>query len=175
SWNYRKEDGGGIILDMFAHWRYLLDHTFGGVTAVHCTGATHIPTRVDEDGRRYTATADDAAYATFVLKAPRGGGDIIVQFNSSWTVRVYRDDLLQIQVDGTPSRHGEGVRGWGRSRAAWPTPQRTSSVIRNRLPKSTGRRPSPTGVTCGRSVSASRRRWTPRSGAWVSIGPKRVS
>src|SRR6267154_2421115 len=74
SWNYRKEDGGGIILDMFTHWRYLLDHTFGGVTAVHCTGATHIPTRVDEDGRRYTATADDAAYATFLLE-----DDIIVQ------------------------------------------------------------------------------------------------
>src|SRR5438132_5033493 len=101
SWNYRKEAGGGIILDMFAHWRYLLDRTFGPVTAVQCTGATHIPTRVDENGRRYAATADDAAYATFVLKGPQGGGDIIVQFNSSWTVRVYRDDLLQIQVDGT--------------------------------------------------------------------------
>src|SRR5207302_7444049 len=101
SWNYRREDGGGIVLDMFAHWRYLLDHTFGAVRAVQCTGATHIPERVDERGQRYAATADDAAYATFVLKARQGGGDIIVQFNSSWTVRVYRDDLLQIQVDGT--------------------------------------------------------------------------
>src|SRR5205823_331622 len=72
SWNYRKEDGGGIVLDMFAHWRYLLDHTFGPVTAVQCTGATHIPERRDEQGRRYAATADDAAYATFALDRPTG-------------------------------------------------------------------------------------------------------
>src|SRR2546429_8000699 len=123
SWNYRKEDGGGIILDMFAHWRYLLDHTFGGVTAVHCTGATHIPTRVDANVRRYTATADDAAYATFVLKGPQGGGDIIVQFNSSWTVRVYRDDLLQIQVDGTLGSAVAGPRTCQtQARAATPRP-----------------------------------------------------
>src|SRR2546427_2991521 len=121
SWNYRKENGGGIILDMFAHWRYLLDHTFGGVTAVHCTGATHIPTRVDEDGRRYTATADDAAYATFVLAGT--GGDIIAQFNSSWAVRVYRDDLLQIQVDGTLGSAVAGLRTCKtQSRAATPRP-----------------------------------------------------
>ncbi|HEV8265979.1 MAG TPA: DUF993 family protein [Gemmatimonadales bacterium] len=99
SWNYRKEEGGGIIADMFAHWRYLLDRTFGPVKAVQCRGATHIPERVDERGARYAATADDAAYATFVLEGP--GGDIIAQFNSSWATRVYRDDLLQIQVDGT--------------------------------------------------------------------------
>src|SRR2546425_2247400 len=104
SWNYRKEDGGGIILDMFAHWRYLLDHTFGPVTAVQCTGATHIAERVDEQGRRYAATADDAAYATFVVQGAKG--EILAQFNSSWAVRVYRDDLLQIQVDGT---HGSAV------------------------------------------------------------------
>ncbi len=104
SWNYRKEDGGGIILDMFAHWRYLLDHTFGPVTAVLCTGARLIPERVDEQGRRYAATADDAAYATFVVQGAKG--EILAQFNSSWAVRVYRDDLLQIQVDGT---HGSAV------------------------------------------------------------------
>jgi predicted dehydrogenase len=99
SWNYRKEEGGGIILDMFAHWRYLLDHTFGPVTAVQCTGARLIPERVDEQGRRYAATADDAAFATFKLGGP--AGEILAQFNSSWATRVYRDDLLQIQVDGT--------------------------------------------------------------------------
>ncbi len=99
SWNYRKEEGGGIILDMFAHWRYLLDHTFGPVTAVQCTAARLIPERVDEQGRRYAATADDAAFATFKLGSP--AGEILAQFNSSWAVRVYRDDLLQIQVDGT--------------------------------------------------------------------------
>jgi len=123
SWNYRKADGGGVILDMFAHWRYLLDHTFGAVRAVQCTGATHIPERVDERGQRYAATADDAAYATFVLKARQGGGDIIVQFNSSWTVRVYRDDLLQIQVDGTLGSAVAGLRTCKtQSRAATPRP-----------------------------------------------------
>ena len=109
SWNYRKEDGGGIILDMFAHWRYLLDHTFGAVTAVQCTGARLIPERVDEQGRRYAATADDAAYATFTLDGP--AGEIIAQFNSSWAVRVYRDDLLQIQVDGTLASAVATLRG----------------------------------------------------------------
>jgi len=109
SWNYRREDGGGIVLDMFAHWRYLLDHTFGAVTAVQCTGATHIPERVDERGRRYAATADDAAYATFALDGP--AGEILAQFNSSWAVRVHRDDLLQIQVDGTLGSAVATLRG----------------------------------------------------------------
>ncbi|MEP6732045.1 MAG: Gfo/Idh/MocA family oxidoreductase [bacterium] len=109
SWNYRSEDGGGIIADMFCHWRYVLDHTFGPVTAVQCIGATHIPERVDESGVRYKATADDAAYGTFVLAAPQG--DIIAQFNSSWAVRVYRDELLQIQVDGTLGSAVAGLRG----------------------------------------------------------------
>jgi predicted dehydrogenase len=103
SWNYRKEDEGGIILDMLCHWRYVLDHLFGKVKAVSCLGATHIPERIDEQGKPYTATADDAAYATFELE-----GGIIAQFNSSWTTRVRRDDLLTIQVDGT---HGSAVAG----------------------------------------------------------------
>ncbi len=109
SWNYRAEDGGGIITDMFAHWRYVLDHTFGEVTALQCTGATHIPERVDENGRRYTATADDAAYGTFRLAGNQG--EIIAQFNSSWTVRVHRDELLEIQVDGTLGSAVAGLRG----------------------------------------------------------------
>lgn len=103
SWNYRKEDGGGIIVDMFAHWRYVLDNLFGKVKAVSCLGATHIPERMDEQGNVYKCTADDAAYATFELE-----GDIVVQANSSWAVRVNRDDLLTIQVDGT---HGSAVAG----------------------------------------------------------------
>ena len=106
SWNYRTADGGGIISDMFAHWRYVLDHTFGEVTSVQCIGATHIPERIDETGKRYTATADDAAYGTFRLQ--RGDDEIIAQFNSSWAVRVYRDELLEIHVDGT---HGSAVAG----------------------------------------------------------------
>ena len=96
SWNYRKADGGGIILDMLPHWRYVMDNLFGEVKAVSCVGATHIPDRVDEKGRAYKADADDAAYATFELE-----GGVIAQINSSWTVRVKRDDLVTFQVDGT--------------------------------------------------------------------------
>ena len=110
SWNYRTEDGGGIISDMFAHWRYVLDHTFGAVTAVQCLGATHIPERVDERGRRYAATADDAAYGTFLLRGP-DGGEVVAQLNSSWAVRVYRDELFQLQVDGTLGSAVAGLRG----------------------------------------------------------------
>ena len=109
SWNYRTEDGGGIIADMFCHWRYVLDHTFGDVTAVQAIGATHIPQRVDEQGRTYSATADDAAYGTFRLAGAEN--EIIAQFNSSWTVRVYRDELLSIQVDGTEGSAVAGLRG----------------------------------------------------------------
>jgi predicted dehydrogenase len=103
SWNYRAEDGGGIILDMLCHWRYVLDNTFGNVKSVSCLGATHIPERIDEDGKPYKATTDDAAYATFQLD-----GNIIAHINSSWTTRVRRDDLLTLHVDGT---HGSAVAG----------------------------------------------------------------
>jgi predicted dehydrogenase len=103
SWNYRKQDGGGIILDMLCHWRYVLDNLFGPVKAVSCLGATHIPERLDERGWRYAADADDAAYATFELE-----GGVIAQINSSWCVRVKRDDLVTFQVDGT---HGSAVAG----------------------------------------------------------------
>jgi predicted dehydrogenase len=105
SWNYRKEDDGGIISDMLCHWRYVLDNVFGKVKAVSCLGATHIPRRVDEKGKAYACTADDAAYATFELE-----GGIIAQFNSSWTVRVRRDDLLTLQVDGTKGSAVAGLR-----------------------------------------------------------------
>lgn len=103
SWNYRKADGGGIILDMLCHWRYVLDNLFGEVRAVSCLGATHIPERFDERGEAYAADADDAAYATFELE-----GGVIAQINSSWAVRVRRDDLVTFQVDGT---HGSAVAG----------------------------------------------------------------
>ncbi len=118
SWNYRAEDGGGIIADMFAHWRYLLDEVFGRVTAVSCLGARHIDRRWDEAGRPYAATADDAAYATFELE-----GGIVAQFNSSWCVRVRRDDLLTLQVDGTKGSAVAGLRGcWTQAAGATPRP-----------------------------------------------------
>jgi len=105
SWNYRKEDEGGIILDMLCHWRYVLDNLFGRVTGVFCLGATHIPRRINEQGKSYNCTADDAAYATFELE-----GGIIAHFNSSWVTRVRRDDLLTIQVDGTKGSAVAGLR-----------------------------------------------------------------
>ncbi len=118
SWNYRKEDEGGIIVDMLCHWRYVLDNPFGAVKSVSCIGATHIPQRIDEAGKPYAATADDAAYATFELE-----GGIIAQFNSSWTVRVRRDDLLTIQVDGTKGSAVAGLREcWVQPYGATPKP-----------------------------------------------------
>ncbi len=105
SWNYRKEDGGGLILDMLCHWRYVLDNVFAPVKAVSCLGATHIPERRDEAGKPYACTADDSAYATFELE-----NGIIAHFNSSWTVRVRRDDLLTLQVDGTKGSAVAGLR-----------------------------------------------------------------
>ena len=105
SWNYRAEDAGGIIIDMLCHWRYLLDNVFGPVKAVSCLGATHIKKRWDENGKPYAATADDSAYATFELE-----NGIIAQFNSSWCVRVRRDDLLTLQVDGSRGSAVAGLR-----------------------------------------------------------------
>lgn len=105
SWNYRKEDDGGIIVDMLCHWRYVLDNLFGSVKGVFCMGATHIPERVDEQGKVYKCTAEDAVYSTFELE-----GGIIAHFNSSWVTRVRRDDLLTIHVDGTKGSSVAGLR-----------------------------------------------------------------
>jgi predicted dehydrogenase len=118
SWNYRKKDGGGIILDMLCHWRYVLDNLFGEVESVSCLGATHIPKRVDENGKAYKVDVDDAAYATFQLAS-----GVIAQINSSWTTRVRRDDLVTFHVDGT---HGSAVAGlqkcWSQQRVNTPRP-----------------------------------------------------
>jgi predicted dehydrogenase len=105
SWNYRRDDGGGIVVDMVCHWRYLIDNLFGPVKAVSAVAPTHIAERYDESGSAYPATADDAAYATFELE-----NGVVVQINSSWCVRVYRDDLLAIQVDGTQGSAVAGLR-----------------------------------------------------------------
>ncbi|WP_433260437.1 Gfo/Idh/MocA family protein [Micromonospora vinacea] len=118
SWNYRTEDGGGIVVDMFPHWHYVLEELFGRVTAVSCVTATHVPERVDETGQPYAATADDAAYATFELD-----GGVIAQINSSWAVRVYRDELVEFQVDGTEGSAIAGLRNCRvQHRAVTPKP-----------------------------------------------------
>lgn len=118
SWNYRSEDGGGIIVDMLCHWRYVVDNLFGKVKAVSCLGATHVLRRIDEKGQAYDCTADDACYVTFETD-----GGVICQFNSSWTVRVRRDDLFTMQVDGT---HGSAIVGlrkcWAQSLGTTPRP-----------------------------------------------------
>jgi predicted dehydrogenase len=103
SWNYRAQDGGGIILDMMCHWRYVLDNVIAKVRSVSCIGATHIAKRWDEAGNAYDANADDAAYATLELE-----GGIVASLNMSWCVRVRRDDLVTFQIDGT---HGSAVAG----------------------------------------------------------------
>jgi predicted dehydrogenase len=105
SWNYKAEEGGGIVVDMFCHWAYVLEQLFGAVKAVTARTATHIPERVDEHGRTYRATADDAAYGIFELE-----NDVIAQINSSWTVRVHRDELVEFQVDGTEGSAVAGLR-----------------------------------------------------------------
>ena len=118
SWNYRKKDGGGIILDMLCHWRYVLDNLFGDVKSVSCLGATHSPRRWDENGKAYKVDVDDSAYATFEL-----AGGVIAHINSSWCTRVRRDDLVTFHVDGT---HGSAVAGlqkcWSQARVNTPRP-----------------------------------------------------
>ena len=118
SWNYKADQGGGIIMDMLCHWRYLIDNTLAPIKSVSCLGATHIDKRWDETGTPYDSTAEDAAYSTFQLE-----NDIIAHFNSSWQVRVRRDDLLTILVDGT---HGSAVAGlrdcWVQPYGATPKP-----------------------------------------------------
>jgi predicted dehydrogenase len=118
SWNYKKEEGGGIILDMFCHWRYVLDNLFGQVKSLTCLGVTHIDKRYEVNGKEYKATADDAAYAIFMLK-----NDIVVQINSSWATRVRRDDLFSMQVDGTKGSAVAGLREvWMQQYSATPRP-----------------------------------------------------
>jgi predicted dehydrogenase len=118
SWNYRAEDGGGIVLDMYCHWNYLLENLFGRIEAVTAKAVTHIPERWDEHGNRYAATADDAAYGIFEL-----AGGVVVQINSSWTVRVDRGELVEFQVDGTGGSAVAGLFGCRiQPRAATPKP-----------------------------------------------------
>lgn len=118
SWNYRREDGGGMMIDMFCHWEYLIGDLFGKIDRVLAHATTDLPERVNEAGAAYPCTADDSAYAIFVLK-----NGITCQFNSSWTTRVRRDDLLTVQVDGTQGSAVAGLREcWIQPAGATPKP-----------------------------------------------------
>jgi len=118
SWNYRAEDGGGLVIDMHCHWRYVIDNLFGEVTRVFCRAATHIPRRFDENGQPYDCTADDSAYAIFETAS-----GVVCQFNSSWNVRVRRDDLFTMQVDGTDGSAIVGLRKcWVQHQTMTPRP-----------------------------------------------------
>jgi predicted dehydrogenase len=118
SWNYRSEDGGGIVLDMFPHWQYVLEQIIAPIRSVYAHAVTHIPERRDEQGESYPATADDAAYAVFELE-----GGIVAQLNSSWAVRVNRDELVEFQVDGTEGSAVAGLRECrAQHRSATPRP-----------------------------------------------------
>jgi predicted dehydrogenase len=110
SWNYRAEDGGGMTVDMFCHWSYVLEGLLGTVKAVTAKTVTHVPARWDEQGREYAVTADDAAYAIFEVETPAGDA-VIAQINSSWTVRVHRDELVEFQIDGTEGSAVAGLFG----------------------------------------------------------------
>jgi predicted dehydrogenase len=122
SWNYRAQDGGGMTTDMFCHWNYVLEGIVGTVRTVASQTATHIPTRWDEQGRPYAATADDAAYGIFQLETP-AGEPVVAQINSSWAVRVHRDELVEFQVDGTEGSAVAGLfRCVAQPRSATPRP-----------------------------------------------------
>jgi predicted dehydrogenase len=116
SWNYRAEKGGGIVLDMFCHFRYLLDHLFGGVRSVICTARTDVPRRADERGKPYKVTAEDSAYALLELK-----DGAVAQISASWCVRPHRHDLMTIHVDGAKGSASAGLRDcWVQPASATP-------------------------------------------------------
>ncbi len=118
SWNYRTQDGGGMMLDMFCHWQYVISNLFGPIASLVAHGSTDLPERIDEQGKPYTCTADDSAYAIFLLK-----DGTACQFNSSWVTRVRRDDLLTIQVDGTDGSAVAGLREcWVQDASFTPKP-----------------------------------------------------
>ncbi len=122
SWNYRAEDGGGMTTDMFPHWNYVIEGLVGQVRSVYAQTVTHIPQRVDEQGQTYQATADDASFAVFEVVTP-AGDPVIVQINSSWSVRVHRGELVELQVDGTAGSAVAGLRHCvTQARSETPTP-----------------------------------------------------
>jgi predicted dehydrogenase len=96
SWNYKRQTGGGLILDMYPHWRYVIENTLGPIRRLVTSLSTATPGRIDEQGTRYAVDVEDTA-ATLVELASGATGTVL----SSWATRVRRDDLLTFQIDGT--------------------------------------------------------------------------
>jgi predicted dehydrogenase len=103
SWNYKRAEGGGLALDMMAHWRYMIDRLAAPVTAVSALMSTATPERVDEQDRLYTVDVEDTSHA--LLKLAGGAVGVIT---NSWATRVRRDDTMMVQIDGTA---GSAVAG----------------------------------------------------------------
>jgi predicted dehydrogenase len=124
SWNYRKSEGGGLALDMMAHWRYMIDRLVAPVTDVCALMTTAIPQRVDEGGRSYKVDAEDTNYALLRMQ----GGAVGVITNS-WATRPRRDDTMVVQIDGT---QGSAVAGRFRcfTQSAAATPEAFTMAAR---------------------------------------------
>jgi len=108
SWNYTRAGGGGLILDMYPHWRYVIENILGPIRRVVTAAATAVPERIDESGARYRVDVEDTA-TTLVELADGAFGTIM----SSWATRVRRDDLMTFAIDGTG---GSAIAGLHRCR-----------------------------------------------------------
>jgi predicted dehydrogenase len=118
SWNYRKKDGGGLVLDMYPHYHYLTTSLMGPVKSVSCRKVTQQKKRWDEHGKPFDVDVEDEVFATFEFES-----GAIAQVTSSWASRVKRDDLIQIQIDGTlGSAVAGGHKCYVQSLAATPRP-----------------------------------------------------
>jgi predicted dehydrogenase len=116
SWNYRKKDGGGLILDMYPHWRYVIENTLGPIRRVVTALSTATPERIDERGERYRVDVEDSASTLVELK--NGATGTIL---ASWATRVRRDDLLTFQIDGSKASVLAGLhRCWTTTNAETP-------------------------------------------------------
>ena len=118
SWNYRKADAGGIILDMMPHWRYVLDNVFGKVRSVVCRGAINFDRRWDENDEPYDADADDGSCAMIELD-----NGAVAQIFASWCTRVRKDDLVTFHADGVLGAAVSGLtRCFVQDRDSTPSP-----------------------------------------------------
>jgi predicted dehydrogenase len=95
SWNYTRAGGGGLILDMYPHFRYVIENLLGPMRRTVTALSTATPERIDEKGVRYTVDVEDTA--STVIEMESGAVGTIL---ASWATRVRRDDLLTFQIDG---------------------------------------------------------------------------